>query len=180
MYLLIFSKELREYTLLYVALFVIAEMYKTGTQAERTPFLKGLIMFSIASFVSVIFFSSVNQILQPENFTSIATVSITQWVLYFLLVAYVEEEIFRGILPKAIGNMIIPQIIYTVFHIATVSILAVNGVSIISLLIFTMLFALAMMFLTYQFKSVIPAIAVHWIYDLYKVGVLMSVFGWII
>lgn len=182
--LLVFVPQLRLQTLVFAVMFLLAEAYKPGQQTTRTPLIKGLMLFFMFAAGTMAFVYTLGRGLLTQ-FSTTFSVSVTSLIIYYLVAASAEEDVFRSVLPKVLNSPLLATALYSLYHLFAISILygvvgswaALTDARVIGALLFTFLFGLGMYYLTHLFKSTVPAKAVHWVFNLFQFGVIMSLLG---
>ncbi len=185
MYLTLSYPVLRPFLSIYAILFFMAEVYKRGNQMPQHPFLKGLIYFIIAGVISAIVFSLVPiQRFSLDAYPFLDSLPYIVIMMYFFIVAYYEEAIFRGVLPASMKNYLLPAVLYAGFHYyvlsMTVQIYSLPSTYIYGGIAFSFLFAFFMQYVAHKTNGIVVPTAIHWTFNLSKLGLLSFVSGGII
>jgi len=181
--MLIFVSELRSTLTIYAMLLVLAETYRAKHKELNTPFLNGLVMSIVTVLVAVTIFVALKGLELREAPASF-TVSIFALIIYYMCTTSIEVDIFRVILPQYIGKLL-SNIAYTIFHAAVIltlvagatgfTLATISDPKFIYALIFTFIFGFLEQLLVDSFKSTTPAKNAHWVFDLFKTGLIFQI-----
>lgn len=183
LFLYITYPTLRDGLNIFLILLIGVQVFGKNKEARNESFFTAVPIFLITTVIAFIVFTTFNLGSSAENVVA-SSVPFLALVAYYLVAASVEEDVFRDVLPQRIG-MFWSNVLFAVFHYGVlVSIFAGMGVAtlaglnhsaVVAGLIFSFVFGMGMSLLTNMFNSTTPAKAVHWMYNLFKTGVVFSV-----
>lgn len=178
MSLLVFVPQLRLLTATLTIFYFISEAMRTGQQDDNSTLLKSIPWMILFSILSYVLFKALKPYLDVETFVLVNGVGIFAWIMYYLYSSIIETQVFRKVLPETFNFGIISEIAILIltcaYHYITISLLLpeLSFSQMLPYMAFTFVFSAFMRILVILMKTIAPAAALQWVFDLFKKGVI--------